>query len=211
VYPWLRTAGKEFLQNVYLRDRFLWRLPVGSRKVALTFDDGPDPTFTPQMLDLLARMEVKATFFVIGRHVERHPDLAQRIVREGHAIGGHTYEHRVIVSLSEPEIAGELTRCRRTIREATGVDSDWFRPPRGQVDFASVRCVCRLGYRLVHWSKTYGDFRCDGTDRLLDRISRDPVRARDIVLFHDHNPYTVEALARMIPAWRSQGIEFQTV
>lgn len=211
MYPWLRMAGKEFLQAIYLRDRFIWRLPAGSHSIALTFDDGPDPTFTPQILDLLARMEVKATFFVIGRHVERYPELAQCVVREGHGIGGHTYDHRVIVSLSKLDLAEELSRCRYIIRQVTGVDSDLFRPPRGQVGFISVRCVCRLGYRLVHWSKTYGDFRCDGTDHLLDRMSRDPVRGRDIVLFHDHNPYTVEALTRMIPAWRSQGIDFQRV
>ena len=209
MFPWLRTAGKEFLQTVYLRDRFVWRLPGGSRKIALTFDDGPDPTFTSQVLDLLAGMDAKATFFVIGRHVERYPELAQRVVREGHAIGGHTYDHRVIVSLSEPELAEDLSRCRHVLREVTGVDSNLFRPPRGQLGFASLRRVCGWGYRMVHWSRTYGDFRRDGTAQLLDRMSRDPVRVGDIVLFHDHNPYTVEALADMIPAWRLRGIDFE--
>lgn len=207
--PWLRNLGKEFLQTLYLRERFLWRLPAETRNtIGLTFDDGPDPSYTPATLDLLARYNVKATFFLVGGNVELHPHLARAIVEQGHALGGHTYSHRVIVKLPRQELADELVRCRQAIQKATGVDTILFRPPRGQMDFASVRFIARLGYKLVHWSKTYSDYQRDGTERLLHRINDNPVRNRDILLFHDTNPYTIEALSSVIPEWQSCGFSF---
>ena len=211
MYPWIRDAGKELLQRVVFRNRFLWRLPAHRRGVALTFDDGPNPQFTPAILELLARERLKATFFVIGSNVERYPEIARRLVGEGHAIGGHTYDHREIVCLTPVELDSEMSRCRLAIREATGVDTMFFRPPRGMVNLASIRRVCGLGYHLVHWSKTYSDYQSDGLDRLIERMRRNPIRSRDIVLLHDHNSDTVDALARMIPLWRTQGIEFESI
>ncbi len=211
MHPWFRNAGKEFLQNVVFRDRFLWRLPAHRCAVALTFDDGPNPNHTPAVLDLLARENLKATFFVIGSNVGKQPEIARRLVGEGHAIGGHTYDHREIVSLTPAELESEMSRCRQAIREATGVDSILFRPPRGRVDFASIRRVCRLGYCLVHWTKTYGDYQSDGADRLVERMQRNPLRSRDIVLLHDRNSDTPDALAQMIPQWKRQAIEFEPI
>ncbi len=207
--PWLRNLSKEFLQTLYLRDRFLWRLPAGIQNaIGLTFDDGPDPLHTPATLDLLAKHNVKATFFVIGNNVERHPQLTREIVAQGHALGGHTHSHRVIVKLPRQELVNELVRCRQAIQNAAGVDTKLFRPPRGQMDLASVRFIAQLGYKLVHWSKTYSDYKCDGTENLLHRINNDPARNRDILLFHDTNAYTVEALSGVIPGWQSCGFSF---
>ena len=207
--PWIRNLSKEFLQNFYLRKNFMWRLPGDARNaIGLTFDDGPDPKYTPAMLDLLARLDVKATFFVIGNNVERHPRLVRDIVEQGHAVGGHTQTHRVIVQLSHRLLEDELRQCRTVIQDATGVDTRLFRPPRGQVSFASVRRVAQLGYRLVHWSKTFSDYQCDNTEYLVKRIQQGAVRGRDILLFHDTNPHTVEALTEAIPQWQSGGFVF---
>jgi peptidoglycan/xylan/chitin deacetylase (PgdA/CDA1 family) len=207
--PWLRNLSKEFLQTLYLRDRFLWRLPASVQNaIGLTFDDGPDPLYTPAILDLLAKHNVKATFFLVGCNVERHPHLAHEIIVQGHALGGHTHNHRIIVKLPRQELANELVSCRQAIQNAAGVDTKLFRPPKGQMDLASVRFIAQLGYKLVHWSKTYSDYKCDGTEYLLHRINDNPVRNRDILLFHDTNPYTVEALSGVIPKWLSCGFSF---
>jgi peptidoglycan/xylan/chitin deacetylase (PgdA/CDA1 family) len=207
--PWIRNLSKEFLQTLYLRKNFMWRLPGDDNNaIGLTFDDGPDPGYTPAILDLLARHDVKATFFVIGNNVERHPRLAREIVEQGHAIGGHTHTHCVIVNLSRQQLEDELGRCRAAIQDATGLDTRLFRPPRGQVSFSSVRRVAQLGYRLVHWSKTFSDYKCDSTQNLLNRIQHGSVRNRDILLFHDTNPHTVEALSNAIPRWQSSGFGF---
>src|SRR5476649_2886539 len=96
----LRRLSKDVFQSVLFPGRFVWRLPNRSGAVALTFDDGPHPVHTPAMLDMLAQSGVRATFFVIGREVEKYPEIARRIVDEGHGIGGHSQEHNVITTLS---------------------------------------------------------------------------------------------------------------
>ena len=161
--PWLRDAAKEALR-VSLSGRFVWRLPSDSRAVALTFDDGPHPEYTPAVLRLLAKRGVKATFFVIGRNVTRLPDLVRRIVDEGHAVGGHTFDHREIVTLTPAELEHEMETCRRAIEDAAATDTRLFRPPRGRMSLSSVRRVAALDYRTVHWTRTYSDYQCDGTE-----------------------------------------------
>jgi peptidoglycan/xylan/chitin deacetylase (PgdA/CDA1 family) len=203
-----RTLSKDLLQQAVFRDRFLWRLPRPRRAVALTFDDGPHPEHTPAMLEMLAHAGVRATFFVIGREVEKHPEVARRIVAEGHGIGGHSYDHTVITSLDAAALVDDLAHCRRVIREATGLDTGLFRPPKGEVSLRSIRTVCRAGYTLVHWTKTYSDYRQDGVEPLIRRIDAAPPVAGDVLLFHDHNEHTVRALAVKLQQWQANGVEF---
>lgn len=201
----VRTFSKNLLQHLVFRGGFVWRVPSGA---ALTFDDGPDPEFTPPMLELLRDVGVKATFFLIGNKVREHPELAARIVAEGHSVGGHGYEHQVITAMSAAELGTDLRQCRGAIREATGVDSRLFRPPKGEVDLASIRTVRTCGYRLVHWSRTYSDYRRDGLDPLLQRMRSAAPAPGDIILLHDNNAHTVNALARVLPGWRAAGLQF---
>jgi peptidoglycan/xylan/chitin deacetylase (PgdA/CDA1 family) len=210
VRPLLRNAAKEALRAA-LAGHFVWRLPTAGQGVALTFDDGPDPEFTPKVLDMLARQKVKATFFVIGRNVTRFPELCKRIADEGHGLGGHTFDHLEIPTLSPAELTRELETCRGAIRDAAKVDSKLFRPPRGRMSVPSVLRVARLGYDIVHWTKTYSDYQRDGTEPLERRMRAQPAAARDIILLHDHNPHTIEALEAMIPRWTSEGLTFQSL
>jgi peptidoglycan/xylan/chitin deacetylase (PgdA/CDA1 family) len=203
-----RSLSKDLLQRAVFPGRFLWRMPKADGGVALTFDDGPHPEHTPAMLDALARAGVRATFFVVGREVEKHPEIALRIVAEGHGIGGHSYDHTVITTLSRTALVADLAHCRRVIREATGLDTGLFRPPKGEVSLGAIRTVCHAGYTLVHWSKTYSDYRQDGTEALIGRIDAAPPMAGDVLLFHDHNAYTVRALATKMPEWERAGLEF---
>lgn len=203
-----RNAAKAALQYLYTPKRFLWRLPGDAPHVALTFDDGPDPVHTPAILDMLAEAGIKATFFLIGEKAEHHPDLVRRIVQEGHGIGGHTVGHQEIVSLTPAQLAFQLARCRQIIRDASGHDSVLFRPPRGKVDQASIYRVCKSGYCLVHWTKTYSDYHQDGTAPLMARMKKDPPAPRDIILLHDHNMHTRDALAALIPEWSRLGLTF---
>ena len=201
-----RSLSKDVLQHAVFPGRFLWRLPRPD--IGLTFDDGPHPEHTPAMLDMLARAGVRATFFVVGREVEKHPELARRIVAEGHGIGGHSYDHTVITSLDAGALVDDLANCRRVIREATGLDSGLMRPPKGEVSLRSIRTVCRAGYTLVHWTKTYSDYKQDGVAALTARIDAAPPMAGDILLFHDHNAHTVSALDSKLPQWQAGGLQF---
>lgn len=206
-----RSLSKDLLQQVVFPGRFLWRLPRAGGAVALTFDDGPHPEHTPAVLDMLARAGVRATFFVVGREVEKHPALARRIVAEGHGIGGHSHDHTVITSLPPAALVDDLAHCRRVIREATGLDSGLMRPPKGEVSLRAIRTVCRAGYTLVHWTRTYSDYRQDGVEALTQRIDSAPPIAGDVLLFHDHNAYTVQALAAKLPQWQAGGLRFEAL
>lgn len=204
----IKNLVKILLQATYSPRGFLWQLPARHRAVALTFDDGPDPVYTPAVLDLLAAHRIKASFFVIGEKAEQYPEIVRRIAAEGHAIGGHTWSHREIVGLPTDELASELNRCRQIIRDMAGVDTVLFRPPRGRVDISSIHRVCKQGYCLVHWTKTYSDYQREGTEPLLDRFRQNEPVARDIVLLHDHNEHTIAALNMLIPQWLAKGIAF---
>jgi peptidoglycan/xylan/chitin deacetylase (PgdA/CDA1 family) len=205
----IRHLSKDALQHLVFPGRFMWRLRGDARAVALTFDDGPHPVHTPAVLDVLARAGVQATFFVIGREVDRHPDVARRIVAEGHTIAGHSYDHEVITGRSAVELRADLERCRAAIARATGADTTLFRPPKGEVSLTSLSRVARAGFTVVHWSKTFSDYRQDGVQALTERIRSLPPVAGDILLLHDQNPYTVEALETSLPVWHAAGLCFR--
>ena len=206
----LSEFGKEALQRYLARGAFAWHLPGGPDS-ALTFDDGPHATYTPRVLDLLALHGVKATFFLVGQAAAREPELVRRMAREGHRVASHTYSHRELPTLARAELQEEFGTCRQLIRDLIGVDTNLVRPPRGRVAVATVVHAMRLGYRLVHWSRTYSDYRQDGAGPLLQRMRRIGLRPRDIALFHDNNPCTVEALGEILPEWLDTGRTFTTL
>lgn len=203
----LSRLGKDVLQRYVMPGAFMWRLPSGA-DCALTFDDGPHPLHTPQILEILGRHRLRASFFLVGEYALRAPELVRQIAREGHCIASHTFSHRELPTLSRDELARELTACKEVLSQLTGIDTHLIRPPRGRLDARSLVRLKRWGYRLVHWSKTYSDYLQDGSSPLLARIRALGLEPRDIALFHDNNPYTVEALAQMLPLWQAAGRSF---
>lgn len=186
--------------------------------IALTFDDGPSP-YTAQVLDILDRYQVKATFFVIGQNVERHPDLARRIVAEGHVIGNHTYSHPLWGAVETPgRMAHELDAAAAVIQETTGVTPTLFRPPHGWRSPWMISLAHRKGYQVVTWSISPDDWRQPPPEVIVRRVvSR--ARPGAIILLHDgletqQNPpvqNTVEALPRIIETLQAQGYRFVTI
>jgi peptidoglycan/xylan/chitin deacetylase (PgdA/CDA1 family) len=205
-----RDALKETLQIVAGDTRFIWRMPDRDCPVVgLTFDDGPDPEFTPRVLEVLAKHNVSAMFFLIGSKVESYGRLANEIASMGHMIAGHSYSHRTMTEMSVPEMIDELDRTRRIIHDATGLDSVWFRPPRGKFNWSLLRTAWQRGYGMVHWSVTYSDYKKDGASNLIERIRSRPPTKRDIVLLHDNNPFSIEALDILIEQGTSNGLRFE--
>ncbi len=129
-----------------------WRVRTGRREVALTFDDGPDPEWTPQVLAMLKRHRAKATFFVIGRHVERHPELVRRAVGEGHEIGNHTWSHAHLDRCNAGKVREQLERGSAAIAAVTGVRPTLFRPPRGIIGPVGLLAAAEAGQPIVLWS-----------------------------------------------------------
>jgi cellulose synthase/poly-beta-1,6-N-acetylglucosamine synthase-like glycosyltransferase/peptidoglycan/xylan/chitin deacetylase (PgdA/CDA1 family) len=191
-----------------------------ARTVALTFDDGPDPRWTPKVLDVLARHRVPATFFVIGSEVARHPGLARRISREGHEIGGHTFTHPDLARLPGWRRQLENSQVQQAIAYATGRSTSLLRPPYSSVpdaltnaDYATVRAVGAQGYLTVLDDVDSEDWRRPGVDKIVRNATpRDGQGA--IVLLHDaggDRAQTVAALDRLIPVLQQRGYRFTTV
>jgi len=175
-----------------------WRGRPGRSEIALTFDDGPDPTFTPPLLDLLAAHRVRGTFFVVGERVERHPELARRIVAEGHELGNHSYTHPEFDSLSLRQADAEIRRTQEAIERIQGRRCRWFRPPKGKLCAASLAGAWRRRLTVLMWSSDLKDFRATAPHEILDAEVVRPLRDGDIVLYHGNSAASLAALPELI-------------
>lgn len=164
------------------------------KRIALTFDDGPHPIYTPQMLELLKEEQVPATFFLLGENVELYGDVVKEIAKEGHLIGNHTYHHVQITSLSLEEACKEIQETSDLIEELTGTGTEYVRPPFGTWNEELEE---RLNLIPVMWSIDTKDW----TTQNVDWIVRETVKHaedHDIILMHDSYQSTVDAVKRVI-------------
>jgi len=184
---------------------------AGAPTICLTFDDGPHPRTCTAILDVLRREHVPATFFVVGTRSREHPELLRRMLREGHEIGNHTWDHQRLTTLEPDGVRWELRSLHDLIVRCTGIWPTLCRPPGGTYD-ARVLEICRdEGYRVCLWSVNAGDWITGKTaDQIAERVI-DRVRPGAIVLLHDEKPATPEALPWIIHALRERGYQFLTV
>jgi len=147
-------------------------------------DDGPNPEYTLPILGVLARYDGNATFFLVGQAVESQEALAREIVEAGHAVGNHTFTHRCLADCNPTTVVRELSQCQRAIREATGVRARAMRPPYGRHDAASVLTARLMGYWVVNWFASGGDWRGDRASAVVGRVAGD-TQPGGIVLLHD--------------------------
>jgi peptidoglycan/xylan/chitin deacetylase (PgdA/CDA1 family) len=181
------------------------------RVLALTFDDGPHPENTPRLLDILRERGVRATFYLIGRQVEAHPEVAGMIGGEGHEIGNHTWSHRFLTRQSTRSIETELQRTHDAIEEATGRPVIGLRPPYGAVTRSLARWVDhRFGYRTINWSVDAADWEGPDAGTIRDRLLTGVVPG-SIVLLHDPLTPTVEAMAETLDRLLEDGYSLVTV
>ena len=184
-----------------------------SMQIALTFDDGPHPTLTRRILDILDRYGVKATFFMVGVNVERYPDAARAVLTAGHEVGNHTYSHRAMDRLSQDAIEVELGGCEDALEELCEYRPHLFRPPQGAINPLVEAEASHNDYSLILWSLDTRDWE----DKNAERIARDvvsSVRSGDIILMHDyigHGSRTPEALELLLPALLERGFKPVTV
>lgn len=186
--------------------------------MSLTFDDGPNPSVTPQVLDLLERYGVKATFFVIGRHVRSVPALVKEMAARGHAIGNHTESHPSLALLSPARIAAELDHCDEALLAAAGIIPLWMRPPYGFRSPLLNGIVTRRGNAgVAMWSAMAHDWKPQQAEPVIQRLRR--AHGGDIVLLHDgdhrvlngNRQHVVTALEYWLPRWKDAGIRFNTM
>ena len=182
-----------------------------SRKwIALTFDDGPHPRTTPQLLSILREYNVKATFFLVGMMAEAHPDLVREESRAGHLIANHTYHHVNLLRIPEKYIGVELEACSMILEDITGKKPRLFRPPGGNYSPTVSKIVRQLGYTTVLWTNNPGDYAGTGKSsveaKLMSRLSRG-----GIVLLHDGVKDTLVLLPKILSALKREGYSFVTI
>jgi len=203
------------------------------RKLALTFDDGPNPAITPKLLDLLDRYNAKATFFLIGGFVRECPELAKELVARSHMVGNHTESHPNLFWKNPTQVRVELRLCHDAIVGATGAPAKWFRPPFGMRNPWVIRLAKELGYRTAMWTLIPGDWYEKPTEWLIPRMQPIAKHAEekmkknsegakgtgDVLCLHDGShrglntdrTRTLVALEHWLPRWRDLGLEFVTI
>lgn len=193
-------------------------LQRGSPYVALTYDDGPNEPWTLRLLEVLDRHSVKATFFVIGRYVAQTPGIARNIVAAGHAIGLHTWDHSNLIFAGSSEVRRQINETRRAVLDATGIDTNLFRPPFGARRPATLRIVRSAGLEPILWNVTAYDWKPTTAEKVVAHIERQ-MRGGDVILMHDgghtamgaDRSHTVKATDRLVAQYKSEGYEFVTI
>jgi peptidoglycan/xylan/chitin deacetylase (PgdA/CDA1 family) len=153
--------------------------------VSLTFDDGPSPNFTPEILSILKKYDVSATFFLVGSNVEKYPEVALKILEDGHEIGNHTQNHRNIPTLDIADLNKEILESTVNITDATNQYPDYIRPPRGMYDARFRRLSALMGQQVVLWSVSSKDWINGATPETIVRNVVNHTKNGDIILFHD--------------------------
>jgi peptidoglycan/xylan/chitin deacetylase (PgdA/CDA1 family) len=173
------------------RKSLLWKIKSGEKNLFITFDDGPEPEVTQEVLDILARYNAKATFFMVGENVQRYPEIVQRIIAEGHSIGNHTYNH--LNGVKVPDI----TYFKNIQKAAEVIESKLYRPPYGRIRTRQI-AELKKRYRIVLWSVLSGDFDVKiSPEKCLNNVLRYS-KSGSIIVFHDSQ----KAKERMLPALR---------
>jgi peptidoglycan/xylan/chitin deacetylase (PgdA/CDA1 family) len=188
------------------------------KKIALTFDDGPHPKHTPEILELLASFDVKATFFLTGTNAREHQDLSKKIAQEGHEIGAHSFWHRRMLFLSRDVVESEIDFAFEVIGRITGREIKLFRPPFGVYGYLLPKILKRKGARLILWDVNSRDWKLRDSKRMSAKVIS-KTRGGSILLFHDRKwdeedsdrCHTVSALREIIPALTERGFSAVTV
>ena len=209
------AAHGAFHRNSFVFGKPITHAPGDGKRVALTFDDGPNPDATPVVLDALRDRGVKATFFILGRHAEQWPDLVKRVADEGHSIGNHGWYHRKLHFKSPAYVRRDLTLGTEAIRKAAGVTPRLFRAPHGFRAPWVTTIAGSLGQRTVGWSLGVWDSDRPGVDVIAQRTI-EGARPGSILLLHDADGYdphgdrmqTARAVPIIVDRLLAQGYRF---
>lgn len=177
------------------------------KRVALTFDDGPDPNYTEKLLDGLKERDVKATFFLLGKQVDKYPDIVKRMYKEGHIIGNHSYDHVNLATLSATDAKNQISKTNEAIYKITGEYPQYLRPPFGNEpqneDVAKDMIT-------VLWDVDPLDWCCGSSTNVANKVEKS-VKEGDIILLHDASKSSVEAALQIVDELTEKGYEFVTV
>lgn len=210
-----------FDQAVLTRKGTIYGFPVKDKVIALTFDDGPSPIWTPRILDELKKHNIKATFFMVGSNAEKYPQIAKRVADDGHEIGNHTYLHHVLLYYTNDELQLEIKHTENIIGNITGRKTDLFRPPKGWLTKREKDYIKSLGYKIILWTLNSKDWVSFFGDKYIaNKLARN-IQPGDIILFHDSGGVfslkdgnrlnTLKAISILINELKQKGYKFVTI
>lgn len=190
----------------------------GLKQIALTFDDGPNDPHTMHLLEILAKHDVRATFFLIGRYVRQRPEIVVAIAKQGHVIGNHTFTHPLLTLESSGSTRRQIEECRSAIHDVVGEHSNLFRPPFGGRRPGTFTLVRQLGLEPIMWNVTGYDWNAPSGDYIEKKVTR-RIHGGDVVLLHDgwhlglgaDRAKTVQAVDGIVGRYKSEGYEFTTI
>lgn len=214
----LRTNKPLSLADLHhkYKNTFFFNGPSSKRQVSLTFDDVPDLIYTPQILDILHKYGVQATFFAVGNRAEAHPEMIKRMLREGHVIGSHTFTHPNCNKIDEERFRSEITRTEQALSSITGYKPTLYRPPYGNVTEQQIVWLGSRNYHIINWNVDSLDWKGLNADQVTANVLGH-VRPGSVILQHagggegENLSGTVGALPTIIESLRDQGIEMVTV
>jgi peptidoglycan-N-acetylglucosamine deacetylase len=193
-------------------------LHQGSKKLALTYDDGPNDPHTLRLLEVLAKHNVRAGFFLIGRYVRQRGDIVREIAKAGHTVGNHSFAHPLLTLQSKTEIRQQLSDCEAALTDALGEHSNLFRPPFGGRRPAVLRVVRELNLEPIMWSVIGYDWNAPPAEAIESKVAKQ-IRGGDVILLHDgghrqmgeDRAQTVLATDRLIARYKAEGYHFVTI
>ena len=193
-------------------------LAKGTKKLALTYDDGPNDPHTGHLLDVLAKYDVKATFFLIGRYVAQRPEIVRRHLEFGNAIGNHTWDHPNLIFSTPTSLRSQLERTSQAIFDSCGEKASLFRPPFGGRRPGVIQTARAMGMAAIMWNVTCYDWSATSNEKIEAHAARQ-IRGGDVILLHDgghkafgaDRSWTVKATDNLIRRYQSEGYEFVTV
>ncbi len=207
----LTIAGSSFIGWNYHFKSLNSNSEVNKNQIAITFDDGPNLEFTPQVLKLLKTYNAKATFFCIGKHIETHPELFNKIIAENHTVGNHTYSHtKSFGFLSTEKVVSELQKTNAIIKEQTGLEVLLYRPVFGVTNPKIKQALKITGLQSIGWNKRSLDTRNLSEKTILNRITKN-LKKGDVILLHDSSDKTIAVLEQLLLFLQQQKIESVTI
>jgi len=185
----------------------LWRKNTKNNHVALTFDDGPNPEFTPKLLAVLKEKNIKASFFLIGENIEKYPEVVKQIYAEGHDIGNHGYSHQYMTQLKKYELKNEIIKTSKCLANL-GIECRLFRPPYGAIQYKFLPLIWKLGFTIVMWSIDTRDFESKSAADVIERVEKAGLRGGDLLLLHDESDVTIDAVRTICDKAIANGLKF---
>lgn len=212
----LGILGYSIIPSIWVRmKRLIFKNTIG-HTLYLTFDDGPDYIYTPQLLEVLNRYQIKATFFVVGRFAKENPDLIKRIQQEGHLIGFHSYEHKNPLWKTPSYMKKDFAKGIEVMNDL-GVHLKYYRPPWGLINWMTLLQLRQYKLKLIIWHVMAEDWRKHNTSEMIKAKLIERTRANEIICLHDGSgknsapSHMIKALEEVIPIWISHGYQFDII